>query len=241
MRVIYSLAFSHNSSEIFIGGYTGGLLVYDYEAYKDYLDAENSINEGFVTIFNSETNKVNISGSINAQESDVYSTILVLPNDIMPDKATKDNIIYLSQVKIEADGSFEYEFRMPEDCDEGVYSVYLGGSGVKLLGVDSFNNGFFEVCDFEFLDGDNITASLSVSNTTDKSKNCVLLIAQYDKDSNGNLILVDLTTQKHSILPGEGISTKTVSAKTNKDADCYKAFAWESMYTMVPLTEFIER
>lgn len=241
MRVVRSLAFTPNSNEILIGGFTGGLLVYDYEAYKKYLNSSNSINEGFTAVFNSTTNKVYISGSINTQSSDVYSTLLVLPSNVMPGKATERDVIYISQVKIDESGDFEYEFKMPRKANEGTYSVYLGGSGINLTGVCDFYNGFFRVCAFEFSGESEITASLSVVNTTDSSKNVMLILAQYSMDENNNLRLLDLTMNKHTILPGIGETvTKTISSKLNPDTDCYRAYAWESLYSLVPLTEFIE-
>jgi len=241
MRVVRSLAFAPNSNEVFVGGYTGGLLVYDYEAYKRYLNSSNSIDEGFTAVFNSSTNKVYIRGSINTQDLEVYSTLLVLPSSVMPKNVAGNDIIYISQVKIDASGDFEYEFKMPRKADEGTYTVYLGGTGVNLVGVSDFNNGFFRVCDFDFSGESEITASLSVVNTTDSSKNVMLILTQYCVDENNNLRLLDLTMNKHTILPGTGETvTKTISSKLNPDTYCYRAYAWESLYSLVPLTEFIE-
>lgn len=242
MRVVYSLAFSHSSSEIFIGGFTGGLLIYDYEIYRKYLSSENSIDESFTVIYNGVTRKVTVSGKIKSENNDKkYSTLLVMPAEVMPKNANINDIVYLGQVEVDDDGAFEYTFSMPPDCDYGMYSVYLGGSGIYLPGVGEYDNLEFSIVSFEFEDTQDITATASFLNTTKEPENIVLYLAQYETDDTNTNRLIDIKSEHHTIPNGSNdIVTKKITSSLDEQTDLYRAFLWSDDGSLKPLTGCIE-
>lgn len=44
VRAVYAMAFSPNSTEVIFGGFTGGIMIYDYEAYR------KAVNADFITV-----------------------------------------------------------------------------------------------------------------------------------------------------------------------------------------------
>lgn len=241
MRIVYSLAFSPSTDEIFIGGYTGGLIVYDYAAYKKYLSAENSVDEDFTAVYNGETHKVTVRGKINNEKGvKAYSTLLVMPYEIMPRNAKSSDIAFLGQVQINEDGEFEYTFSMPLNCKYGVYNVYLGGSGVFLPGVGEYDNAEFSVFSFEFEETQSITAAARILNKTGEPKKIAMYLEQYINDGDADR-LVDIKSERYTVAAESDVPiTKRISSPLNKIADGYRAFLWADDSTLKPLTGCIE-
>ena len=239
MRVVYSLAFSPNTHEVFVGGFTGGLLIYNYEAYNKYLSG--NINNHLTVVYNGNSRMVTVSGTMEkVSNGKNFSTLLVIPADIVPENATALELIYLAQVETDEYGDFDYSFEMPSGCDYGTYNVYIGGSGITLPSMKSFDNGEFEVISFEFENSQGITATASFLNTTIRTENIVLHLAQYETDDANRNRLIDIKSEHHEIPSGGSIVTKKITSSLDERTDVYRAFLWSDDGALKPLTGCIE-
>ena len=242
MRVVRSLEFTPDAEEILIGGFTGGLLVYDYEAYKKYLNAENSLDESFSVVYNGALRRVTVSGKINSESREnVYSTLLVLPASVMPKNAKISDIACIGQVPIDEDGEFEYSFTMPRSFQYGEYSVYLGGSNIYLPGVGNFDSSDFGVISFEFENTQDITVVTKINNTTRQDKKIAMYIIQYTNDEENFSKIIDIKAQSYIIESGsDSPITKKAQAPLDEKTDFYRAFLWMDDGSVKPLTTLIE-
>lgn len=242
MRVVYSMKFSPYTDEIFIGGFTGGFIVYDYGVYKKYLTSNNSLDENFTIVYNGATRKVTVSGKINNENNEkTYSTLLVLPEETMIGNINMKDIAYLGQIPVSENGDFEYTFTMPSKCKYGQYSVYLGGSGIYLPGVGKYNTSEFRVLSFKFEEKQEVTAVARILNTTRNPENIVMYLVQYENVGDDSKRLVDVKTE-HYVIAGENddVIVKSVSDSIDEDTDVYRAFLWSDDNKLTPLTGYIE-
>lgn len=234
MRVVFALAFSPNTHEIFVGGFTGGLLIYNYDEYNSYV-LENSSQ--FSVIYNGSNKMVTVSGTINEEIEDKnFSTMLVMPASIMPSISSVSDIVYMSQIMTDENGYFEYTFKMPEQCGYGVYDVYIGGSGMFTADTGRFNTSKFDVVSFSFENTEEITATARVINPTSQSKSAAMIIAQYSED-----MLIKIDYRNYNISHHtDNENSISISSPIQEQTTVYRAFIWDSMKNMRPLTGLIE-
>ncbi len=141
-----------------------------------------------------------------------------------------DSVIKRSEAGIEL-----YNRGYTTTVSERWYNTYLAANkkakAIKAVGVDKI----YAVNEFSD-DGTNVTANVTLTNTSSDDKNYILVIAAYSE--NGEKLL-NLNYGKQTTLTSEGIGvTDLVSIPVNSEATSYKVFVWESLSSLKPIVTF---
>ncbi len=115
------------------------------------------------------------------------------------------------------------------------YNTYLAANkkakAIKAVGVDKI----YAVNEFSD-DGTNVTANVTLTNTSSVDKNYILVIAAYSE--NGEK-LIDLDYGTQSQLSSEAIEAPaSISIPVNNEATSYKLFVWENLSSLKPIATF---
>ncbi len=193
-------------------------------------------------LYSPDNRTVSISGFMTDYKvaQGTYSTVLVLPEGVLPKDADIENTVYIDQMNIEqGTGYFSYSFVMPAYRDMGKYVVYFGGNNIKTPLSEAYvvdDSGFVTIGSFEVTKTDEtqITATAYMYNHTYAPKKATIIISQYD----GNGKLLSVTFNESTIPPlTDAAVPKLVKANIVNGAQTKTALIWDSLETVVPLIE----
>ena len=193
------------------------------------IEVASSIESG-VSVYVDEDTNICISGKVNDFADNENVSVVIVPYGA---EVTPENIIYIKQLDITEAGAFSD--KMNFDGMEGKLDIYIGATNAAAVKND-FVPSIFKVKSLDIRDGNEITASAVIHNSSGQSRNVILVISQYDTE--GRCIGVDVK----KITLDNKESSQVVEFTTQKEsgASSYKAFIWNSINDIEPLFDSVE-
>lgn len=204
-------------------------------------EEESFVDTGALAVYNAENNTVNVSGRVSNYTEDTESTIAVVKGGKSAPYGAKD-ILHMGQTKVNG-GNFAYNFKLSKNVP-GKYNVILGGTKIDSAVVKNFviptTKDYFGYIDTSSVTQSTVSATANLVNYASVPKDATLIICQYDE----NMCLVGAepfavtVAAKSGDDPTEASIDGSSAVKTN--ARYFKAFIWENMTNMKPISEVVE-
>ena len=191
-------------------------------------DANKSSITAATAMYNSTRNLVTVSAALADCEAD--ETLKVLVAGATATKVTKDNIVYIDEIRLANNANVQITFALPADTAKGKYNVYLSLTNSDKVS-DTIYNNLVEVGSFVYgTEGNKITATArDIGYDEGLVSEAVIIIAQYDDQ--GCLVTVSVSDA------GISSNEKSHQAPVAEGVAEIKAFLWKDTESLIPLAD----
>lgn len=188
---------------------------------------ESSSIDSSVSMYLDDNMNLCIEGQMLNYTEDENVSIIIVPQN---SEVNLNSMLYINQLEISADGKFSDVVKIEGSATE--IDVYIGASSANRLQKDYTYNEIYKVKSLNLQDGNQLSASALIYNTTDSEESAVMMIAQYS--ASGALISV---VEKPVTAAKTTTNCQLFELSVEKDANAYsyKAFLWDSMSSLKSL------
>lgn len=199
--------------------------------YGEYLLTVNSAKPILSGVVVASTGlNVNVTASIANTEGEKEVTVVVLPENVVPENAKFDDYVYIGQETIEGN-DISLNFAMREGS-VGKYKLYMSALDANKIS-GNFVANMVEVSDFVIVPSGQgyVKASATVDSHGINVDKSIIIIAQYGEGE--RLLKADISE------PGVEGTYKSFEALKVSGAMTVRAFYWNGLDNVKPLSESI--